>query len=305
MGSNLRLCAEDQAVLAAGLHNHLYELLELLYFNQGPENSGWLSQDVVEAAARSIPGLTSAPRRGHELGRGLRADRGTQGGREAAWCELDAPTVPLSRRAELAAVGHGLAHRRCGGQGGDRGRVQVAGNRTPGSPHLLHRPPRPGAACASWSVAALLRVAASTARGGSCARRSVAPSCGWRSGSLPSRRRAVSSSPRSPTSSPASSAGSSASPLDPLLLLALPAMAHDRRVARYFLPLPVAGFAVSVWHMLVERGVISETQSCLISAPGGCSVKWIEEFGYVTIPTLAATGFALIGILLALAAAEE
>ena len=91
----------------------------------------------------------------------------------------------------------------------------------------------------------------------------------------------------------------------PLLLLALPAMAHDRRAARYFLPLPVAGFAVSVWHMLVERGVISETQSCLISAPGGCSVKWIEEFGYVTIPTLAATGFASIGILLALAAAEE
>ena len=46
-----------RAVLAAGLQNHLYELLELLYFNQGPENSGWLSQDVVEAAARSIPGL--------------------------------------------------------------------------------------------------------------------------------------------------------------------------------------------------------------------------------------------------------
>ena len=91
----------------------------------------------------------------------------------------------------------------------------------------------------------------------------------------------------------------------PLLLLALPALAHDRRAARYFLPLPVVGFVVSVWHMLVERGVVSETQSCLISAPGGCSVKWIEEFGYVTIPTLAATGFALIGILLALAATDE
>ena len=91
----------------------------------------------------------------------------------------------------------------------------------------------------------------------------------------------------------------------PLVLLALPALAHDRRAARYFLPLPVVGFAVSVWHLLVERGVVSETQSCLISAPGGCSVKWIEEFGYVTIPMLAATGFALIAFLLALAAAEE
>jgi len=91
----------------------------------------------------------------------------------------------------------------------------------------------------------------------------------------------------------------------PLVLLALPALALDRQAARYFLPLPIVGFAVSVWHMLVERGVISETQSCEISAPGGCSVKWIEEFGYMTIPTLAATGFALIGILLALSSAAE
>jgi disulfide bond formation protein DsbB len=91
----------------------------------------------------------------------------------------------------------------------------------------------------------------------------------------------------------------------PLVVLAVPAFLHDRRAARYLLPLPAFGFAVAVWHMLVERGVISETQSCQISAPGGCSVKWIEKFGYVTIPTLAATAFALIGFLLAIAAAED
>jgi disulfide bond formation protein DsbB len=91
----------------------------------------------------------------------------------------------------------------------------------------------------------------------------------------------------------------------PLVLLAGPAFLHDRRAARYLLPLPVFGFGVAVWHILVERGVISETQSCEISAPGGCSVKWIEEFGYMTIPTLAATAFVLIGVLLALAAVED
>ena len=79
----------------------------------------------------------------------------------------------------------------------------------------------------------------------------------------------------------------------PLVLLALPALARDNRAGRYFLPLPVVGLAVSLWHILVERGVIEETQSCEISAPGGCSVKWIEELGYITIPTLAATAFAL------------
>lgn len=91
----------------------------------------------------------------------------------------------------------------------------------------------------------------------------------------------------------------------PLVLLALPALLQDRRAARYLLPLPVFGLGVAVWHMLVERGVVSETQSCEISAPGGCSVKWIEEFGYLTIPTLAATAFALVGFLLALAAVDE
>lgn len=88
----------------------------------------------------------------------------------------------------------------------------------------------------------------------------------------------------------------------PLVLLALPALRHDRRVAQYLLPLPLVGFGIAAWHVLVERGVIADTQSCVISAPGGCATKWIEEFGYITIPTLAATAFALIAFVLALSA---
>jgi protein-disulfide isomerase len=45
------------AALAAARQNRMFELAELLYYNQGHENSGWLSQDLVEAAARSLPGL--------------------------------------------------------------------------------------------------------------------------------------------------------------------------------------------------------------------------------------------------------
>jgi hypothetical protein len=39
---------------------------------------------------------------------------------------------------------------------------------------------------------------------------------------------------------------------------------------------------------------VGQTQSCLVSAPGGCATKWINEFGYMTIPTLALTAFVLI-----------
>ena len=88
----------------------------------------------------------------------------------------------------------------------------------------------------------------------------------------------------------------------PLLVLALPALGGDRRAARYLLPLPVAGLGIAVWHVLVERGVVADAQSCAISAPGGCATRWIEELGYVTIPTLAATAFALVALLLATAA---
>jgi disulfide bond formation protein DsbB len=71
------------------------------------------------------------------------------------------------------------------------------------------------------------------------------------------------------------------------------ALFNDHRAARYLLPLPVLGAGVSIYHVLVERGVVEQTQACLVSAPGGCATKWVEEFGYVTIPTLALTAFAL------------
>ena len=89
-------------------------------------------------------------------------------------------------------------------------------------------------------------------------------------------------------------------PLSIITLLA--ALANDRRVARYLLPLPLVGAGVSVYHLLVENGVVEQAQACLISAPGGCATKWIEEFGYVTIPVLALTGFALCFAFLLLSA---
>jgi disulfide bond formation protein DsbB len=77
------------------------------------------------------------------------------------------------------------------------------------------------------------------------------------------------------------------------ITLLLMAVANDHRAARYLLPLPVVGAGISVYHLLVENGVVKESQACLVSAPGGCATKWINEFGYVTIPTLALTAFAL------------
>jgi disulfide bond formation protein DsbB len=88
----------------------------------------------------------------------------------------------------------------------------------------------------------------------------------------------------------------------PLSILTLFAAFHgDHRVARYLMPFPVIGAGVSVYHLLVENHWVSTPQACQIGA--GCTVKWINEFGYITIPTLALTGFLLLIGFLALATA--
>ena len=84
----------------------------------------------------------------------------------------------------------------------------------------------------------------------------------------------------------------------------LMALADDHRAARYLLPLPIVGAGVSTYHLLVENGVVKQTQACLLSAPGGCATKWINEFGFVTIPTLALTAFVLVFAALLFSAIE-
>jgi disulfide bond formation protein DsbB len=89
------------------------------------------------------------------------------------------------------------------------------------------------------------------------------------------------------------------------ILTLLMASQSDNRAARYLLPLPIVGACVSVYHLLIENAVIKEPNACLQSAPGGCAVKWINEFGYMTIPTLALTGFLLLIGFLVLATTGE
>ena len=82
------------------------------------------------------------------------------------------------------------------------------------------------------------------------------------------------------------------------------ALRDDHRIARYLLVFPVVGAGVSTYHLLVENGVVEQAQACVASAPGGCATKWINEFGYMTIPTLALTGFVLAFLFLLFAAFE-
>jgi protein-disulfide isomerase len=46
-----------KAMIAAGNQNKAFNFAEILYFNQGTENTGWLNEDMIASAAASIPGL--------------------------------------------------------------------------------------------------------------------------------------------------------------------------------------------------------------------------------------------------------
>jgi protein-disulfide isomerase len=48
------------AVIAAGLQGKLFETVQLLYANQGTENTGWLDDGMVEDVAAASPGLDAA-----------------------------------------------------------------------------------------------------------------------------------------------------------------------------------------------------------------------------------------------------
>jgi disulfide bond formation protein DsbB len=91
-------------------------------------------------------------------------------------------------------------------------------------------------------------------------------------------------------------------PLAVLLLVA--ALRRDfRGAALYGLAFPVAGAAVAVYHVYIEIHPEAESQACRAGgAP--CSVKWIEELGYITIPVLALTAFLAILALLLIALAR-
>jgi protein-disulfide isomerase len=45
------------AAVAAGEQGRQFDFAELLYFNQGTENTGWLDEQMIVSAAGSIPGL--------------------------------------------------------------------------------------------------------------------------------------------------------------------------------------------------------------------------------------------------------
>jgi disulfide bond formation protein DsbB len=86
-------------------------------------------------------------------------------------------------------------------------------------------------------------------------------------------------------------------PLTLIMLVGL--FKQDGNLPDYVLPFSVLGMGFSTYHYLIQLGVIQHSSVCSVGLP--CDLRWVNYFGFVTIPLMALTAFTLITILMALA----
>jgi protein-disulfide isomerase len=85
------------AALAAAQQNHFFDFMQLVYFNQGSENSGWLSDDFVRSAFSSIPGLDVAAAEKARVGNAVSQEGDRFEAQATADHVTDTPTVLVGK----------------------------------------------------------------------------------------------------------------------------------------------------------------------------------------------------------------
>jgi disulfide bond formation protein DsbB len=90
-------------------------------------------------------------------------------------------------------------------------------------------------------------------------------------------------------------------PLVPILGLAV--WRRDGGIRPYAAVLAGVGVLLSSYHLLIEHYPSLESSACDPTNP--CTIIWVRRFGYLTIPAMALSAFALILVLLAAHRTEE
>ena len=79
------------------------------------------------------------------------------------------------------------------------------------------------------------------------------------------------------------------------LILLIATIRRDKNIIPYALSLSLSGLALSAYHYQLQL-FPEQSSSCGLDA--SCTYRWIEVFGFVTIPLLALTSFAFISMIL-------
>jgi len=76
-------------------------------------------------------------------------------------------------------------------------------------------------------------------------------------------------------------------PLAVILIVA--ALRRDGKIGWYAVPLAAIGASISTYHWFLERFPNLDSGACDATVP--CEFIWFEQFGFVTLPFMAFTGF--------------
>lgn len=76
-------------------------------------------------------------------------------------------------------------------------------------------------------------------------------------------------------------------PLAVILIIA--SIRRDSKIGWYAAPLATIGASISTYHWLLERYPNLDSGACDVTVP--CEFVWFENFGFVTLPFMAFTGF--------------
>jgi disulfide bond formation protein DsbB len=84
-------------------------------------------------------------------------------------------------------------------------------------------------------------------------------------------------------------------PLSLIILVGI--VKQDNYLPNYVLPFSIMGMGVSSYHYLIELGLLEQSATCSLGIP--CNVRWVNYFGFITIPLLALTAFFMITVFMA------
>lgn len=76
------------------------------------------------------------------------------------------------------------------------------------------------------------------------------------------------------------------------LIVPLAITFRDRSILRSSLALGTIGLAISIYHIQLQLFPDQASNSCELTSP--CTAKWVEAFGFMTIPQMAGASFAII-----------
>ncbi len=76
------------------------------------------------------------------------------------------------------------------------------------------------------------------------------------------------------------------------VIVPLAILRGDRSILRSSLALAGIGLAVSIYHIQLQLFPDQASNSCEITSP--CTAKWVQAFGFMTIPQMAGLSFAII-----------